>query len=377
MSRSRRRLFGITAALTVVAAGALAVVGTSATGGAQKSAAQAAGKAGPKVAIITLYREPLAQLMAAGAQLAAEEYDADFHWQGPPGLNPPAEVKMLQDEIAAGTKGIVLMQYPPDLFNAPIRQATQQGVTVVTIDVAAKDSTATTHLGPAKRELGIAEGRVLAKLLGPNAKGYLQAGICVPGLDVLVAPFIGLRSALKKLTPGVTLKKELNVTGDPATNFTAWQRIITSNKNALGFVGNCDQDAPNLIKVKKSIPGAKFLIGDTSGDGIAVLQSVKSGTMNVIVGQSGFVQGYVAMKLVLEKLVNGKELPQGWLDTGIETITKENAAAAIKVRQQIKAGNLKAAYAYYKRAILRTMSLKPKLIANSNTQTNINPLAVP
>jgi ABC-type sugar transport system substrate-binding protein len=173
------------------------------------------------------------------------------------------------------------------------------------------------------------------------------------------------------------MRQPLNVTGDPATNFTAWQRIITQNRKALAFVGNCDQDAPNLIKVKQSIPNAKFLIGDTSGDGIAVLKAVQSGTMNVIVGQSGFVQGYVGMKMVLEKLVNDKPLKEGWFDTGIETITKENAAAAIKVRQQIAAGNLKAAYAYYKRAILRTLSLTPKARAASNTQQNLNPLVTP
>lgn len=377
MTRTRKRTFGITAACVAFGVAATALVATSASSGAQPEAAARATGSKPQVALITLYREPLAQNMAAGARLAAQEYGADFRWQGPPGLNPPAEVKMLQDEVAAGTKGIVLMQYPPDLFNAPIKQATSQGVTVVTLDVTAPDSTATTHLGPGKRELGVAEARVLARLLGAKAKGFIVTGICVPGLDVLVAPFTGLQSALKRLTPGVVMRPPLNVTGDPATNFTAWQRIITQNRKALAFVGNCDQDAPNLIKVKQSIPNAKFLIGDTSGDGIAVLKAVQSGTMNVIVGQSGFVQGYVGMKMVLEKLVNNKPLKEGWFDTGIETITKENAAAAIKVRQQIAAGNLKAAYGYYKRAIVRTLSLTPKARTASNTQQNLNPLVTP
>lgn len=370
MSKRRTRLFAITVVVAALAAMA------STTGWAREGSGSAKVAEKPKVAIITLYREPLAQAMAAGAKLAAQEYGADFHWVGPPGLDPPKEVKMLQDEIAAGTKGIVLMQYPPELFNTPIRQAVQQGVTLITMDVGASQSLATTHVGPGKTELGTAEANVLGKLLGKDAKGYIQAGICVPGLDVLVAPFKGLRSGLKKLAPGVTVKKELNVTGDPATNFTAWQRIISQNPDALGFVGNCDQDAPNLIKLKKTLKG-KFLIGDTSGDSVETIRAVKDGTMDVVIGQSGFVQGYVAMKLVLEKLVNDKDPPKGWLDAGIETITKDNAAGAIKVRQQIKAGNLKAAYAYYKKAIVRTLGLKPKPISTSNTQANINYLKTP
>jgi ABC-type sugar transport system substrate-binding protein len=374
MSGGTKQRFGVAAASVTVVAAAAALVATSASGGSQQAASHTADK--PKVAIITLYREPLAQWMVAGAKLAAQEFGADFHWQGPPGLNPPAEVKMLQDEVAAGTKGIVLMQYPPDLFNAPIRQAVQQGVTVVTTNVPAPDSEATTHVGPAKVELGIAEGKVLAKLLGPKAKGYIVPGICVPGLDVLIAPFTGLKSALKRLTPGIVMRNPLNVTGDPSTNFTAWQRIISQNPKALGFVGNCDQDAPNLIKIKRS-SGRKFVIGDTSGDSIANLRAIQAGTMNVMTTQTGFVSGYVAMKLILEKLVNDKEVPKGWIDSGIETITPANAAAAIKVRQQIAAGNLRAGYAYYKRAIVRALTTKPKTVAATNSQSNFNPLVTP
>jgi ribose transport system substrate-binding protein len=376
MSRRRKRVFGLTVAGAVAVAATLAAVATSASGGKAAPGATGVKKAGPKVALITLYREPLAQQMAAGAKLAAQEYGADFHWQGPPGLNPPAEVKMLQDEVAAGTKGVVLMQYPPDLFNAPIKQATDQGVPVITIDVAAPDSTSGTHVGPGKTELGIAEGKYLAKLLGRRAKGYIQPGICVPGLDVLVAPFVGVRKIFKALVPGVTVKKELNVTGDPATNFTAWQRIISQNPKALGFIGNCDQDAPNLVKIKQTSK-RKFIIADTSGDGIPVLKAVKAGTMNVVIGQSGFVSGYVGMKLLLEKLVNKKDPPHGWLDTGIETISPANVDAAIKVRQQLAAGNLKAGYTYYKRAILRALAQKPKPENTTNSEANLNPLVTP
>src|SRR5712691_10154682 len=101
MARRTKRVVGITTAIAAVAATTAVVLVSTASGGGQAIARTGADK--PKVALITLYREPLAQQMAAGAQLAAQEYGADFHWDGPPGLNPPAEVKMLQDEIAAGT----------------------------------------------------------------------------------------------------------------------------------------------------------------------------------------------------------------------------------------------------------------------------------
>jgi hypothetical protein len=51
--------------------------------------------------------------------------------------------------------------------------------------------------------------------------------------------------------------------------------------------------------------------------------------------------------------------------------------AAIKVRQQLAAGNLKAGYTYYKRAILRALSQKPKPENTTNSEAHLNPLVTP
>ena len=165
-----------------------------------------------------------------------------------------------------------------------------------------------------------------AKALPPNASGTVVGGICVPGLPALVAPQQGFIDTMKELQPGVTVKGDTPVDGDSTKNFVSWQRIIQQNPKALGFVGQCDQDVPNLIKLKRD-SGAKWLFADTSGDNVANIAAVKDGTMVAMTGQNGWVEGYLSARLLLEHIAKGTPLPAGWIDTGFTVITKDNADA--------------------------------------------------
>jgi hypothetical protein len=39
------------------------------------------------------------------------------------------------------------------------------------------------------------------------------------------------------------------------------------------------------------------------------------------------MMGYVSMRSMLESIVNGTEMPRGWIDVGVEVVTAENAQA--------------------------------------------------
>jgi hypothetical protein len=76
---------------------------------------------------------------------------------------------------------------------------------------------------------------------------------------------------------------------------------------------------------------------------VADIRAVESGTATALIGQNGFVMGYLSAKYMLEQLQQNKAMPNGWLSSGLEVITKSNAAAAIAVRQT----NTAAAYLKY------------------------------
>lgn len=302
---------------------------------------------GVKVTYVSYYRAPYAQNIADGAELAATEASADFSWVGPAGIDPPAQIKAFQDTVQAGTKGALVGAFPSDLWRRPIDTAVDDGVTVISSDVASPGSRATSHFGPNKRNLGKALAEEFAKVLDADAKGTIVGGECVPGLPALRQPFEGFKERLKELVPGVEVKGPLPTDVDPGKNFTVWQRIIDQNPDAVGFIGQCDQDIPNLIKLKRS-SGDDYLVGNTSGDGPENLAAVQDGTVVAIIGLNGFVEGYTAMYFLLDQLANGTEPPQGFVDTGLEVINKDAAAAAIDVR---KSSDPKEQFEFYRSQI--------------------------
>lgn len=299
--------------------------GSGGSSSAGSSAAVPSGKyaSGKKLILDTLFRAPLAQNQAAGAKLAASEAGASVNWVGPADINPSEAIKDLQNAVAAGADGAVVAAFPGNLFKVPIDHA---NMPVITIDLEAPGSKAITHLGPNKYALGVALANQFAKSLPAKASGEFVGGICVPGLPVLLAPQQGFVDTMKKLQPSVTFKINVPVDGDPTKNFGSWQRIIAQNPKALGFFGECDQDVPNLIKLKKD-SGAKYLIGATSGDSPENIAAVKAGTMTAIISQNGWPEGYLSAAILLQHIAKKTPLPNGWIDTGYTVITKANADA--------------------------------------------------
>ncbi len=287
------------------------------------SAAVPSGKyaSGKRIILDTLYRAPLAQNQAAGAKLAASEAGASVNWVGPADINPTEAIKDLQNAVAAGADGAIVAAFPGNLFKVPIDHADMPSIT---IDLESPGSKAVTHLGPNKYALGVALAQEFAKAMPAKASGEFVGGICVPGLAVLIAPQQGFVDTMKKLQPGVTFKINIPVDGDPTKNYGSWQRIIAQNPNALGFFGECDQDVPNLIKLKKD-SGAKYLIGATSGDSPENIAAVKSGIMTSIISQNGWPEGYLSASILLGHIAKKTPLPNGWIDTGYTAITKANS----------------------------------------------------
>lgn len=309
-----------------------------------------------RVDLITLQRLGLPSDQTLGANLAATSAGvSNYTWFGPPGINPPAALSAFQTAVAAGSKGVVVAALPDDLFGRPIDDAVDAGTAVVTVDVPAPNSEASAHFGPSRFALGVALAKEWSDKLGTNAKGYIQPGNCSPTVPVLVSVIDGFRAEMDKLQPGVETKEALDVTADPTSNFTSWQQVITQESDALGFFGVCDQDTPNLVKIKEST-GGTYLIGTTSGDTVETLKAVKKGVLDTVVSQDGFVQGYTAMYFVLQKLINDKEIPKGWFNTGLQVINKDNVDPAL---ERLTSKDPKVSFLYYQSVIEKLIASQP------------------
>jgi ABC-type sugar transport system substrate-binding protein len=324
ITRTRTAIAALLASGAVLAGCGSDSADSGAAGGTRANGTLDAG--GKKIVYASFYRAPLAQNIAGGAKDAATATGASFDWVGPANIDPPTAVKNFQDAVAAGADGVIVGAFPSEIWRVPIDRA---GVPVVTADVYSAGSKATTHVAPDKYELGVQLANAFDKTLPAGASGTIYGGICVPELPALVTPQQGFAETITKLRPEVTFTGNLPTDVDPSKNFTQWQRIIQQHPDALGFIGQCDQDVPNLIKLRKDTAGATFLLGATSGDGVENIEEIKAGNLVAIASQNGWPEGYLGAMLLLRKLVNGTEPPKGWIDTGITLITKENADTVI------------------------------------------------
>jgi rhamnose transport system substrate-binding protein len=343
----RQAFRGPRLSVAAIPALAAAVVFTVAACGSSTSSGNAASTSKTlkheKIAFIQLQSSPLTSQMDLGASYAASKANSTFTAQGPANLDPQTAIAALTSDVSAGYNGVFADAYPPELWMKPLANAKSAGIAVATADTGAPGSVATFHVGASREGLGAALAQQFATALGKNAHGQIQPGICVPGLATLVAVITGFTTEMKTLEPGVTVAPAFNSTGAPDTNYAAWSRIIQQEPGELAFFGVCDQDAASLIKVKSSATNPKYLIGNVSGDDVADIQAVENGTATALIGQNGFVMGYLAAKYMLAQLQQGRAMPNGWLSSGLEVITKSNAAAAIAVRQ----ANTAAAYLKY------------------------------
>lgn len=277
---------------------------------------------GAQVAVVPHFQSPFTQQFIVGAQAAATECNAKLVSGGPQGIDTPAQITQFKDFVTTGAKAIVVVAYPSALWVNPINQAVAKGVQVGTVDVASPFSKELIMAGPKESDFGRELGRATAAALGPNAKGTWVTGICFPGLDVLENRVTGFTEIMNQMEPNVTVAKEINVTFDPAQNFSAWQRLMQQNPNAIGVTGVCDGDADNIIKVR-SQQGGKWMVTVAGGLDPTALKAVKDGQVAVLVDAQPFLQGYTAMRVLLIKLAGGNVQP-GWIDTGIGTVTSAN-----------------------------------------------------
>jgi ribose transport system substrate-binding protein len=316
-----------------------------------------------KLGFVQLFNEPYALQIAAGIKAAADEYGASVTVTGPDSLDPTGAISNFQNVVASGAQGVLAMAYPEELWKRPIETAVGQDVVVGTIDISSEAGGAATHTGAPRQQMGAALADEFAKQLPPDSSGDIIAGLCVPGLAQLTAPIEGFVTQMKTLLPNVKVT-QVATAGDPAGNFAAWQRIIAKNPNALGFVGPCDQDVQSLVKVKEQSPNSKWLNGVTSGgENPLSSPSIQAGTLTATVSQRGFVEGYVAAKHMLEKLINKTDTPQGWIDTGFDLMTKDNSEDVATAL-----ASPEAAAAYYKGLTDKLILPTVAVIEPSNAQ---------
>lgn len=262
------------------------------------------------------------QVIKRGAEDAGKELGVEVEVVGPAGFTASEAIGMFEGMTQKKKSGLVVVPMPGELWVKPIQEAMKTGLPVLTSNITSPDSGAESWCGQDEYQSGVILADEMKKALAAAGKksGTIAVGICAPGVQVLLDRYNGFKKGMEGTAFKVT--EPTDVTTESTSNYSAWENMAGKDPNTVAIIGLCSMDLPNLYKLKERNKST-WLIGgyDLS---VEVLESVKRGTVQVVLGQHPYLQGYLPVKALVEHLRNGKPLPKGWLDVGTEIITKEN-----------------------------------------------------
>ncbi len=297
------------------------------------SQSSSSGAKQPKVTLVLgITGLPFSQTIQAGAQAGVDETGAKLTVVGPPNVDPSAEAKMLDDAITLHPDGVVPQLEPPDYFTRQLKHASTAKVPIAGFGLLPPDTTAiSTFVNNDFREMGRVIANAVAdrliQKLGPDPHGSVVTSICVEGAQSHLLTAAGEKEGFAKRLPNVQVIGPLLTDPEPTKDFAAWGAIMRAHPTALAYLGRCDQDGPNLTKLKTQMHGT-FEITGWDADPVT-LQATKSGVMLASMPQSFYLEGYILTRLIAEAAKSGKPLPHGWYNPGSQLITAANIDAVM------------------------------------------------
>ena len=257
-----------------------------------------------------------------GAQRqAAALGDVEVIYFGPPKADELKQKEVLESMIAQKVDGIAISVLNADLLTSTIDRAMDAGIPVVTWDSDAPKSKRMAFYGVDDYKSGEIMGNETAKLL--NGKGTV-AFITSLGANNLQRRLEGAKAALAK-HPGIQIVDTFDIQEDS----TRCQMLIATGTNRypdLGAwisVGGWPVFSANALEPVNPAR-TKFISFDTVASALALL---RSGKVQVLLGQKYFGWGSEPVKLLYDFVKNGKKPPSTIIDSDVDVVTAANVDA--------------------------------------------------
>jgi ribose transport system substrate-binding protein len=308
-----RRLTRLTLAVPLIAA---------ALGGcAQK---QQAGSAHADVVLLSANKAPFSEQMADGFRFGAGQVPGvTARTISPDIVDAVQQMKMLRQEVQAGTTNISVSMPSAQTNDDALEQAAKKGAHLAAVDSPPMPgSPVKLYIGNDNDSLGRLLADTVADELGPAATGKIVLGNPLNGQTELDARAFGFRERIRERLPKVRVLGPLDTSDRPGAAASIWARIIKSNPDAISFV-SVGANAARLAKLHEQTH-AKWLAASFDVEPDA-LPAVRSGEL-VLVDPEHFLKGAVAGKLQAEQAVKQTELPEGWVTIPGLAVTRKNIA---------------------------------------------------
>jgi ribose transport system substrate-binding protein len=286
------------------------------------------------VFVATNINLPYWQEAQAGFLDAAKTLGVKAELIGPASYDPSGEVGMFRQVVAQHPAGICLSAARPDVFQAEIDKAVEQGIPIVCVDADVPDSKRVLYIGTDNFKAGRESLKHMAALVG--GKGNIVV-ISIPGQHNLDDRVAGVADALKNF-PALKLAKILDDKGDLRNAFDQIYALLNKKERVDGIIcleatgGPGAASALHQFSLEGKVPIVAF---DKDPE---TLDLIQSGAIASTIAQKPYVMSYYGLKFLddlhhnaVREFKDWRTAPAppmpSWVDTGTAVVDKKNLAA--------------------------------------------------
>lgn len=254
-----------------------------------------------------------------GAREAVEELgNVEYKWMAPDKKDDAQQIERVNNAIADGADAILIAANGPDAIVAVLEEAKSQGIKLIYVDSPA-NTDALAIFSTDNYMAGVMAGEEMIKAL--EAQGITEGTIGIvntnSSTDTTIKREAGFRDAFKD--SNFELLETQYGEGDVAKS-----QDIADNYISQGVVGIFGANEGSSVGVGNAIKGSgQPVVGVGFDKSDAVLSLVKDGSLVAIMAQNPDVMGYEGVHAAV-KALQGEELEETNVDTGVVVITKEN-----------------------------------------------------
>ena len=255
-----------------------------------------------------------------GMEAAAKELGVVAVFDGPTSNDLAKQIEIIEGYIAKHVTGIAISPNDPRGVEAVIAKAVRRDIVVVTFDSDAPTSERMMYIGTVNREAGRVAGRALIKALGGKGTVAILHG-SLTALN-LRERLEGFREVVDK-EAGIKIVALEEDRDDAALALTQAESILQKYPQLDAFFGTSAPGAPAAmaaVRSKGRLGKVKIVGFDLDKENA---RAIEKGWIAAIVEQRPARMGELAVKWML-KLSRHEQPDAVIVDTGVETVTKEN-----------------------------------------------------
>jgi ribose transport system substrate-binding protein len=246
---------------------------------------------------------------------------------GPASADAIEQARVLNDLVGRGVDGIAVSCNDPTACVAPIDNAVEAGIPVMTWDSDSPDSQRFTFLSIDNYAGGQRAADLLARAIGARGKVAILTG--VPGglnLDQRVG---GFEDRLVAAYPDVQVVRVVASNEDINLGVQGVEETMQAHPDLRGwfFAGMwplfADRGSMPLWEVASRGSKVKTVAFDTLPLELTLL---RDGYLEALIGQKYWGWGYDSVQMVYDYVVSGKRFPP-FIDTGMDVVTRNNVDA--------------------------------------------------